>query len=60
MPADPADRVSDATLSPIRFLLRSAVVWGTRVATDFEGQQTTYAELLEDVRRTGGALRDLG
>jgi fatty-acyl-CoA synthase len=51
---------SAATLSPIRFLLRSAVVWATRVATEFEGEESTYADLLADVCRTAGALRAIG
>jgi fatty-acyl-CoA synthase len=52
--------VSSAPLSPISFLLRSARVWGEQIAVRQDGLTLSYAELLDRVRRTAGALRALG
>lgn len=52
--------VSWSSLSPLRYLLRSAAVWADLPALVFEGRQTTYAELRDEVGRTAGALRELG
>src|ERR1700742_3292089 len=60
MAAYPVPIVSEASLSPIRFLVRSSVVWESRPAVAFDGQRSTYGELYRDVCRTAGALRDLG
>jgi fatty-acyl-CoA synthase len=47
---------SYAPLSPVRFLLRSAEVWGDQVATVAGGRSRTYAEMLADVQRLAGLL----
>jgi fatty-acyl-CoA synthase len=47
---------SYASLSPVRFLLRSARVWGDQVATVSSGASRTYAEMRADVERLAGAL----
>jgi fatty-acyl-CoA synthase len=52
--------VSDAPLSPISFLLRSALVWRTQVAVRHGEQSTTYAELLARAERVAGGLAALG
>ncbi|MDX6717558.1 MAG: hypothetical protein QOH30_4116 [Baekduia sp.] len=49
---------SDAPLSPLHFLERSARVWGTRPAVRDRGVERTYAELLDRVQRAAAALRD--
>ncbi|HEY0216265.1 MAG TPA: AMP-binding protein [Cellulomonas sp.] len=41
-------------------LERSAAAWPDRVAVDFMGRSTTYAELADAVSRGASALRDLG
>lgn len=41
-------------------LERSAATWPDRVALDFLGATTTYAQLADRVARAAGALRDLG
>jgi fatty-acyl-CoA synthase len=51
---------SIAPLTPVRYLQRSAVVWGDRVATHFQGTCTSYAELLERCERLAGGLRARG
>jgi fatty-acyl-CoA synthase len=52
--------VSHAPLAPVRFLQRSAGLWGDRVATDLAGVTHTYADLLERCERVAGGLRDRG
>jgi fatty-acyl-CoA synthase len=52
--------VSFAPLTPVRFLQRSAGVWGDRIATHFDGRSTTYAELHDRCERIAGALRARG
>ncbi|HEY4099201.1 MAG TPA: long-chain-fatty-acid--CoA ligase [Baekduia sp.] len=54
---DQSHSVSDAPLSPLRFLERSARVWGTRPAVRDRGVERSYAELLERVRRAAAVLR---
>lgn len=44
----------------IDFLDRAAEQWPERVAVDFMGQATTYAELADAVARGATVLRDLG
>ncbi|NKY07534.1 AMP-binding protein, partial [Cellulomonas hominis] len=39
---------------------RAAAAWPDRVAVDFMGAPTTYAELADAVARGAGVLRDLG
>ena len=51
-------RPSDAPLTPLSFLERSAVVWADRTAVSDRGRTWTYAEHHERVRRLTGALRD--
>jgi fatty-acyl-CoA synthase len=50
--------VSDATLSPLAFLERSADVWATRPAVRDGDRTWSYAEHHDRVRRAAGALRD--
>jgi len=59
MPPEPAHGdVSDAPLTPLAFLLRSADVWAERPAVA-DGERTqTYAEHHDRVRRAVGALRE--
>jgi fatty-acyl-CoA synthase len=52
-----ATPVSDAALTPLSFLERSADVWGDRVAVSDGARAWTYAEHHERVRRLAGALR---
>ena len=49
--------VSDAPLSPLTFLDRSADVWAERPAVVDGPRRFTYAEHAERVRRAAGALR---
>src|SRR5258705_6390951 len=49
---------SDAPLTPLSFLERSALVWADRPAVTDGGRTWTYAEHHERVRRLAGALRD--
>ena len=58
-PATPTT-ASSAPLSPISFLLRSARVWRDVVAVRDGDLTLTYAELLQRVERTAGALRERG
>jgi len=54
--AELAASVADATLTPLRFLERSAAVWAGRPAV-VSGETTwTYAEHHERIRRAAGAL----
>lgn len=55
-----ATEVSQAPLSPIRYLQRSATVWADQIAVGFEGASTTYKALLERVERLAGGLRTIG
>jgi fatty-acyl-CoA synthase len=58
-PLDPnPPLVSDATLSPLRFLLRSAEVWADRPSVQDGERVWTYAEHADRVARICGALRD--
>jgi len=59
-PQDPATVVSDAPLTPLSFLERSAVVWATRPAVVHGDRSWTYAEHHERVRRAVGALHAHG
>ncbi|HEX3593213.1 MAG TPA: AMP-binding protein [Pseudonocardiaceae bacterium] len=52
--------VSDAALTPLSFLERSALVWARRTAVRDGGREWTYAEHADRVRRAAGALRGLG
>ena len=52
--------VSEAVLTPLRFLERSATVWADRPAVVSGEDSWTYAEHLEQVRRVAGGLRELG
>ena len=52
--------VAEAVLTPLRFLERSAEVWRDRPAVVSGEDAWTYAEHLERVRRTAGALKELG
>jgi fatty-acyl-CoA synthase len=52
-----ATSVSDAPLTPLSFLERSADVWADRTAVSDAGRTWTYAEHYERVRRAAGALR---
>ena len=49
--------VSDAPLTPLSFLERSADVWAHRPAVRDGGRAWTYAEHADRVRRIAGALR---
>src|SRR4051812_30423044 len=49
---------SSASLTPLRFLERSADVWSDRPAVEAGARTWTYAELHDRVRRAAGALRD--
>ena len=49
-----------ASLSPVRFLLRSREVFADRVAVRSEGTSATYAEFAQRVERLAGVLRDRG
>ncbi|MGD0375834.1 MAG: AMP-binding protein [Streptosporangiaceae bacterium] len=49
--------VSDAPLTPLSFLERSARVWANRTAVRDGGRSWTYAEHAERVRRAASALR---
>jgi fatty-acyl-CoA synthase len=51
---------SDAPLSPLRFLQRSASVWRDSVAIGFERTEIGYERLLDRVERLAGRLRLLG
>jgi fatty-acyl-CoA synthase len=55
-----SDSASHASLSPVRFLLRSARVWGDQVATVSGDRSRTYATMLADVERLAGALTARG
>jgi fatty-acyl-CoA synthase len=57
---DDAHEVSSAPLSPIRYLLRAAEVWGGREAIRFDDRSVSYAETLDRVRHLAGLLRSLG
>ncbi|MCW2982719.1 MAG: acyl-CoA synthetase [Conexibacter sp.] len=50
--------VSDAPLTPLRFLERSARVWATRPAVRDRGAERSYAQLLDRVQRAAAMLRD--
>ncbi|MEA2310304.1 MAG: hypothetical protein QOE28_272 [Solirubrobacteraceae bacterium] len=52
--------VSEAVLTPLRFLERSAQVWAQRPAVVSGEDVRTYAEHDERVRRAAGALVELG
>jgi fatty-acyl-CoA synthase len=52
--------VAESVLTPLRFLHRSADVWRDRPAAVSGDATWTYAEHLERVRRTAGALKELG
>jgi fatty-acyl-CoA synthase len=49
--------VASATLTPLRFLERSAVVWRDRPAVVSGSRSWTYAEHQERIRRLAGAVR---
>ena len=49
--------VSDSPLSPLRFLARSAEVWGERPAVREGARSWSYAEHSDRVHRLAGALR---
>jgi fatty-acyl-CoA synthase len=49
-----------ASLSPVRFLLRSRDVFADRVAVTHAGVSVTHAEFAERVERLAGVLRDQG
>src|SRR5919199_551254 len=51
------DPVSDAPLTPLAFLERSAAVWADRVAVRDGDRTHTYAEHADRVRRLSGGLR---
>ncbi|HYM58935.1 MAG TPA: AMP-binding protein [Solirubrobacteraceae bacterium] len=53
-----AAEVASASLTPLRFLRRSADVWAARPAVQAGPRAWTYAELHDRVRRMAGALRD--
>jgi fatty-acyl-CoA synthase len=53
-------RVSDAPLTPLSFLERSAGVWGKRVAVRDGSREWTYVEHAERIRRSAGALHEMG
>src|SRR5215211_3157322 len=55
-----ADGQATAALSPIEFLVRSAIVWRDRVAVRHGERATTYDGLLARVRRLAGALHATG
>jgi fatty-acyl-CoA synthase len=59
MAAEPRER-GWASLSPVRFLLRSREVFADRVAVRSEGASATYAEFAERVERLAGVLRERG
>jgi fatty-acyl-CoA synthase len=48
--------VSDAPLSPLSFLARSADVWADRTAVSDGGRTWTYAEHHERIRRAAGVV----
>jgi fatty-acyl-CoA synthase len=54
------EAASFAPLSPVRYLLRSADVWGDQPATVSGDRSRSYAEMLEDVQRLAGALAARG
>jgi fatty-acyl-CoA synthase len=47
-------------LTPLRFLERSALMYGEQCAVKFEGQSWTYSEFDDRVRRLASALRKAG
>ena len=51
--------VSDAPLTPLSFLERSADVWADRTAVADRGRTWTYAEHHERVRRAADSDREL-
>ena len=58
MRSDPViEAVSDAPLSPLRFLARSAEVWGRRPAVREGARSWSYAEHGDRVHQLAGALR---
>lgn len=54
------DRASFDTLTPLRFLERSALVFGDRVAVIDGPRRYTFAELQDRSAHLGGALRQMG
>ena len=56
----PSEPVSRSSLSPLRFLLRSADVWRDRPAIRSGTEVEAYSAFLERVQRACGALHTLG
>lgn len=48
---------SFAPLTPLRFLQRSGSVWSDRIATSYNNEERTYADLLDRSERVSAALR---
>ncbi|MCJ8502033.1 long-chain-fatty-acid--CoA ligase [Desulfatitalea alkaliphila] len=56
----PAPNVHYDVLSPVHFLLRSAMVFPDKVAVVYGDRRRTYSEFLERVYRLAGALQKMG